>query len=432
MGLPLEETGTRRWVLFAAGAIAALLIWQAGEIELANHLIQSQSSAKIEHGIRLLPGNADAWDRLGRLRQWDLMDADPPAAINDYKRAVALEPTSPYYWMDLGSAFEDAGDFSSAREAFRHAEDIYPASADVAWHYGNFLLREGVANEGINEVAKAVRIDPSLLPEAVSTVWRAKRDVNLIVAEILPPNPISYFDAIDFFDSTHEADAALVIWQKVVALGKPFDLARSFPLIEELIRDDRSADTQRVWLGALQMTGKPHGMFPDHSVVWDGGFTEEFANGGLGWRWEPALGVSIDFDSPRQSASTRSVRVDFGGSTNLELYEPREYVAVEPNRTYLFRGYLRTERISTESGLRFSIVDPNHPTETSLVTENLTGTNGWTQVDAQVSTSPETHFLVIRVYRYPSRLFENKLTGTAWIADISLIPSAASQREAQR
>ena len=423
MEIPLEGTGGRRWILLAALAIAALLIWQAGRIELANYLIRSQSSAKIERGIRLLPGNADAWDRLGRFRQWDLMDPDPSAAIADYKNAVAREPTSPYYWMDLGSAFEDTGDIASAREALGHAEDIYPASADVAWHYGNFLLREGVPAEGIKEIAKAVRIDSSLLPEAVSSVWRASHDVNLIVNQLLPANPNSYFQTIDFFDSTREVEPALVIWQKVVALGQPFELTRSFPFIEELIRDDRSADAQRVWLDALQATSKPHEMPPDHSVVWDGGFTQEFANGGLGWRWEPALGVAIDFDSPRQSGGTRSVRVDFGGSTNLELYGPRQVVAVEPNRTYNFRGFLRTERISTESGVRFSIVDPNHPTQSSLVTNNLTGTNGWTEVDAQISTSPQTHFLLVRAYRYPSRLFENKLTGTAWIADISLIPS---------
>lgn len=432
MEIPLEGVGARRWTLLAAVAIAALLIWQAGRIELANYLIQSQSSAQIERGIRLVPGNADAWDRLGRFRQWDLIDPDPASAVSDYKNAVAREPTSPYYWMDLGSAYEDAGNISSAREALRHAEDVYPASAEVAWHYGNFLLREGAAGDGIKEIAKAIRIDPSLLPEAISTVWRATHDLHVVADELLPASVDSYFEAIDFFNSTHEAEPALAVWKKIVALGKPFELARSFPLIEELIRGDRSADAERVWLDALRATGKPHEMPPDHSMVWDGGFTQKFTNGGLGWRWEPSSGVSIDFDSPRKTAGTQSVRIDFGGSTNLELDTPCEYVPVEPNRTYDFRGYLRTERISTESGLRFSIIDPNHPGKTSLATDNLTGTNGWTEANGQISTSPETHFLLIRVYRYPSRLFENKLTGTGWVADISLIPSAANQKEAQR
>jgi hypothetical protein len=102
---------------------------------------------------------------------------------------------------------------------------------------------------------------------------------------------------------------------------------------------------------------------------------------------------------------------------------------VEPNRPYAFRGYLRTERISTESGLRFSIIDPNHVSQVNILTDNLTGTNGWTEVATQVRTGPDTHFLAVQVYRTPSRLFENKLSGTAWIADISLIPADADQKE---
>ena len=429
MEIPLEGNSGRRWVLLGSIVIAGLLIWQAGQVWLADRLIQSQSAPKIERGVRLLPGNADAWDRLGRFRQWDLMDPDPASAIVDYKNALQHEPTSPYYWMDLGSAYEDAGDAASARQAFLRAEEVYPASADVAWHYGNFLLREGMAADAMKEISKAVRIDPSLLPQAVSRVWRSSHDVDVVVNQLLPANLDSYFAAIDFFDSAHEPEPALVVWRKIVALSEPFARKRVFPFLEELIRDDRSDDAEKVWQGSLAADGLPSRAATNHSVVWDGGFSQPFPNGGLGWRWEPPLGVAIDFDAPRRFSGTRSVRIDFGGSTNLELDEPQQYVPVEPNRTYNFRGYLRTERISTESGLRFSIVDPHHPRDTTVVTDNLTGTNGWTEVNAPVRTGPQTHFVLIRMYRFPSRLFENKLTGTAWIADVSLVPADAEEKE---
>jgi hypothetical protein len=34
----------------------------------------------------------------------------------------------------------------------------------------------------------------------------------------------------------------------------------------------------------------------------------------------------------------------------------------------------------------------------------------------------------VRLYRRPSRLFENKLSGTAWVADVSLIPFEAKAK----
>jgi hypothetical protein len=40
-----------------------------------------------------------------------------------------------------------------------------------------------------------------------------------------------------------------------------------------------------------------------------------------------------------------------------------------------------------------------------------------------VTTGRETNFLLVRLLRTSSRLFENKLSGTVWIADVSLVPA---------
>ncbi|MGA6954271.1 MAG: hypothetical protein WBY73_04125 [Candidatus Acidiferrales bacterium] len=40
-----------------------------------------------------------------------------------------------------------------------------------------------------------------------------------------------------------------------------------------------------------------------------------------------------------------------------------------------------------------------------------------------MDTGPETRFVVVRLYRAASRLFENKLSGTVWLADVTLVPA---------
>jgi hypothetical protein len=117
------------------------------------------------------------------------------------------------------------------------------------------------------------------------------------------------------------------------------------------------------------------------------------------------------------------VRLLFNGGTNLTLAQPVQYVPVEPGVTYDFHAYMRTENITTESGIRFSITDPNHDNAVDQHTENMTGSHGWTSVDLDVTTAPSTHFLLIRLVRDRSRLFDNKLSGLVWIADVSLIPA---------
>jgi hypothetical protein len=39
----------------------------------------------------------------------------------------------------------------------------------------------------------------------------------------------------------------------------------------------------------------------------------------------------------------------------------------------------------------------------------------------ELTTGPDTHFLLVRLLRFGSRLFDNKLSGTVWIADASLV-----------
>jgi hypothetical protein len=93
---------------------------------------------------------------------------------------------------------------------------------------------------------------------------------------------------------------------------------------------------------------------------------------------------------------------------------------------------MRTEAITTESGMRFSVIDPNHNGALSVLTDNFTGSHPWTPVDADFVTGPSTHFLLVRLYRDPSRLFENKLEGTVWIADVSLVASMTQAGQTPR
>ncbi|HXN71952.1 MAG TPA: tetratricopeptide repeat protein [Candidatus Acidoferrales bacterium] len=432
MEITLEGKGARGALLIAALAIALFFSYQGVRLWVADYRINSNRLALIERGAALEPGNAEAWDILGRFRQLDFDAGDPNEAIKDFQRALHDDPLSSYYWMNLAAAYEAAGNDSDAQKAFEDAQAVYPLSALVAWNYGNFLLREQRWTEGYAQIQLAVRTDSTLLPLAISRTWRSNQDVDTLLNQVLPVDVNAYLQALDFFASIHEAEPGLRVWQRLIALRKPIALPLSFSFLDELIRADRSEDASRVWREALDAAGLAHEGLGNESLMWDGNFTGDFTNGGLGWRWNNPLGATIDFDSAPPGHSGRSVRVDFGGGSNLELQYPLEYVSVEPNRTYHFLANLRTEAISTESGMRFSIADPNHSGIPALETENLTGDHAWTLAELDVPTGAQTHFLTVRLYRNKSRLFENKLSGTAWIADLTLVPTRADAGRSQQ
>lgn len=424
MEIALGEVRRRRVLLAVSLATAAILIFQSSELWFASYRLASGKIELMERGAALVPGNAAAWDSLGRLRQWDFANPDLSGAIADYRKAVTADPRSAHYWMDLASAYEAAGDSARARDAFLHAKAVYPLSAEVAFYYGNFLLRQQEYSEAYTELRRAVRTDRTLLPLAISRTWRSSEDVDELLNQMLPPEADAYLQALDFFASIHRADPGLVVWQRLLGLGQPIVLSRTFPFFEELIQEDRGEDARRMWREAVLAAGMPYQESRDHSLIWNGDFTRDLANGGLEWRWVPFPGISIDFDTEPAPHGSRAVRLDFNGGSNISLGAPLQYVPVEPGRNYRFHAYMRTQEITTESGMRFSVTDPNHPDALNLLTENFTGSRGWTAMDADLTTGPQTHFLLVRLLRNPSRLFDNKLSGTVWIADVSLVPSS--------
>jgi tetratricopeptide (TPR) repeat protein len=421
----LLSTAGRRWCVVAVSlAVAALLIFQASELWLASHRLDSKQIGQVERGVALVPGDGAAWDQLGRMRQWDFLNSDLPGAIDDFWKAVGYDPRSAHFWMDLAAAYEESGDDSRAREAYLRAKAVYPASAEVAFHYGNFLLREQEYPGAYAELRRAVATDPTLLPLAISRTWRSSEDVDELLNNVLPANQQAYLEALDFFASIHEVEPGLAVWQRLVALGKGLPIARINSFFEELIREDRADDARRVWREALAAAGLPVDEPTNGNLVFNGNFSHGFLEEGLDWRWTELTDAEMDFDPEPGPNGSRAVRVDFNGGTNLALDEPKQYVPVEPGRSYHFHAYMRTEGITTESGMRFSLADPNHGGAVNLQTVDFTGSRAWTAVESDFTAGPDTHFVLVQLFRSPSRLFENKLEGTVWIADVSLVPVA--------
>ena len=417
-----------RAVLLVSIAAAAIISYQAGKIWLADDRVRTDRIDQMERGVAIEPGNGAAWDGLGRVRQTDFENPDPIRAVEDFKKAVQRDPLSAEYWMDLAGAYEATGNIPLARDAFDHARAAYPSSAQVAWIYGNFLLRQNAYEEGFAQINRAARTDPNLVPLAISRSWHSDQNVNLLLDKVLPANSNAYFQAIDFMAATNQADPALVIWQRLLSLGKPIALPGSFPLLELLIRTDHAEDASRVWREALSAAGLPHEEPANGSLMWNGNFSREFANGGLDWRWNAPFGAAIEFDAPL-AAEGRSLRLDFAGAANLELSQPLQFVPVAPGRSYHFHAMVRTEGITTESGIFFNITDPNHAGAVNVLTKSFTGSHPWTASDADFATGVDTHFLLVQLRRYQSHLFENRLGGTAWVSGVSLIPATSVEQQ---
>ena len=376
-----------------------------------------------------MPGNAEAWDRIGEALAANF-DAQPAGAISFFDHAVKANPRSARDWMDLAQAYEADGNVPQASAAYERAQRDYPISAEVSWKYGNFLLRQGQTSGGLAEVHHALVTDPSLVPLAISRIWSLDPDARVILHDVLPEGQQARFQALDFFAARHQEAAALETWEEIAALAKtkPIDIHDAFAFMQHLISSDQATEAERIWREALAASRWPDSEATGVSQIWNGGFEEPIVNGGLDWRFEQVPGAYVSTDSHVHHSGEKSLRVDFTGGVNLDFWYVHQIVPVEPSTRYAFQCFMRTQSISTDSGMRFEILDLND-NEVNLMTPDLTGTSPWTPVRADVMTGRNTHFLDIRLRRLPSRLFDNKLSGTVWVDDVSLSQKPATGAE---
>jgi tetratricopeptide (TPR) repeat protein len=404
-------------------AVAATVCAVAGRLFLASYFNASSDSEHWLKAARLVPGNAEYWMHLARYRQWDFDGSDFRLARQYYEKAVATDPRSSRDWMELAGAYEQAGDNGAARHAFDQAVSLYPLSAEVKWNYGNFLLRQGDTAEGFTQLGRAASIEPDLTPLALSRCWESDPDVGLILSEVVPHTVDSYADAMDFFATVHDVNAGLQAWNRLLVLKQPFQLKVTFDLITEMVHQQRATEAQQLWRQAYDALGLRYDKPADGSVVWNGGFEHDVASGGMDWNLNGATGVTIQPVTSNVHSGKRSLLVTFGGSSNIDFTHVFEYVPVVPSCTYHFRAFMRTEVITTDSGMRFYVADPYSNGAVRLITPNTVGTHDWTAVEADITTGPDSHVVLVQLRRIPSRLFENKIEGAVWIDDVSLTPA---------
>lgn len=412
----------RRTAAFIAILAAVWFCFAGGRHALASHYAASSNPANWELAARIEPGNPEIWYKLGRFRQLDFDNADVSLAISYYRRAIQLNPRSPYYKVDLAGALEMAGNNGEADNYFRAAQSAYPISAEVSWKYGNYLLRQNRLSEAFAEFHRAVMVDRNMIAPAVSQVWHSDPDVHVLLDQVLPDTADAYSQALAFLTDAQEPTAALEVWHRLIAKDPHADWKLVFALTDMLVAQEKFEEAGTVWRRAVGRDEGSDPAYAGNSLVYDGGFEKDISGGGFGWRQSDAMGADFDFDTGVKHSGSRSARLAFDGSENLSYEGLFQYVLVSPGTRYRFQGFMRTDQITTESGMQFEIVDPKDKSHLDVVTPNETGTLPWTMEQVDFTTGANTHLILIRLARKPSQRLDNKLRGTVWIDDVTLAP----------
>jgi tetratricopeptide (TPR) repeat protein len=425
MVLRLSSSIARATLFFVAAVLAAALGYSSTRNALAAHYAGMETRAGQERAAQLEPGNPENWFLLGRYWQYNLEEPDAKRAIAAYRNALSLDPHSANTWLDLAASYESEGDAAAARDAFQQAKRVYPISAEVAWRYGNFLLRQNEISAAFAEIRQSVAVDPKRAAEAVSRSWRLDPDINSIIENVLPPSAPIYLDAIRELDADAAMDPALTVWDKLRALQPPprIELSQVIPFTDSLVQAHRIDDAHRVWTQAVTLANPiPPPNDVAGSLIWDGGFETGVSGGGFSWVYAPAsLGVQSSFDAKEKHSGERSLRLIFDGRRNVDFSGICHLAFVEAGASYRFSAWVHTQALTTDQGVRFRLEWTENAHNASVETPDVHGTQPWTGVSIPwIATGDGSRQVRVCIVRKPSDDFGSRIHGSAWIDDVAL------------
>jgi tetratricopeptide (TPR) repeat protein len=397
--------------------------YKSGRRAMGDWYFRKQSPTGIEEAIRWDGENPQYYDALGTLTHLYGDTKDLDASVGFYENAVRLGAYDAHVWSDLGAAYDWAGRTNDARDAFKRAIHLFPNSPEINWRFANFAFRTRRIPEGLQALRVVLRGTTPSHRDVFLLATRTTSSNSAILEEMLPLQATTFFDYLNFQVEKDNMTAAEQVWARVLQLNLPFDLPQAFPYLDALIQHGEVSRLKAAWdtlaerfpLQIRQRTNAPN-------LVTNGGFEFDILNGGLDWRVIPVEGAVASVDSGDSAEGSRALRIEFNGERNLDYEHVFQYVAVQPNTQYRFSGSMRAKGISTDSGLRFQIVDALDKSNLFLSTENLLGTTGWSPQQLEFKTKANTHLVTVRIARPTSVKLDNQIRGTVWIDQVSLTP----------
>lgn len=419
MTFRIESAAARSACMALALAVFSFLAFFSIRAAAADYLVGENTPSGYQRAVRLEAGNAENWHTLGRYWQYNLENPDAAAAMAAYRRSLAINPRSADAWLDLASLLESEGQASEARSAFLAAQKAYPISAEVAWRYGNFLLRQGDRDAAFAEFRRSVEADPLRGAEAFSRAIRVEPDIRKVLGPAIPPYRRVYLDIIRGL-AQNQLEDALTVWRQLPP-GSPLRLEDAQPLVDKLREQHRIREAWKIWSEATALAGLP-GEEPADSLVWDGGFETGVSNIAFSWQYPPIWqGVEIARDSGVAHSGRFSLRVSFDGKSNLYFHSVCHVIPVEPGARYRLTAWIRTRGLTTDERVRL-VLHAVSVASDPLYTASPEKDQPWSEVALDWTSPPGEHQGSLCLVRNASAEPDNRIRGEFWIDDVALRP----------
>lgn len=377
---------------------------------------QSQYTDLAEWSISLAPDDPQTHYGAAILFEKTFLPEDLEKSLAEYQKTAALTPNNYLAWLDVGKAFERAGNPELAEKSYRKAEQLAPNYANVKWTVGNFLLRMGNATEGFEKIRYAAETNNNYSNPFISIV-RQSFDGNIETTKSVVGDSIKLRSALAvFLAGEKKFDDSMNIWNSLPANEK----------ITALKADGEAIYTQLIagkrFLQALEIKSQTNeAKNYEIGKISNGGFETDIQtkNDGI-FEWTIADGFhpQIGIDDQQKKDGTRSLVYIFNSDDGREYRRISQIVAVKSGMKYKLQFFYKSA-LKTNSTIKCEILNAF---DGSLIaqTEAVQAVSDWTIETVEFTVPENMQGIVLSLNRATCASAICPISGKIWLDGFNL------------
>ena len=373
----------------------------------------SDAKGAVDRAVALLPADAESHAARAEVLQ---QIEDYEQARDEFARAVQLRPRDYYLWMLLGVTRDQNQDQAGALRALEQAVALAPSYAQPRWQLGNLLLRMGQLDRAFDELRQAAQSNPSLWPNVDDLAWGVYgHDANTVV-RVIQPQTDSARMALALFFARHNQGAAALDQFRAIRVKSDNGTEG---LLDHLLKARAFGEAYEVWTGRR---GVP---LTNAEAIRDGGFEGTLTIGepGFGWQITPSVGnVTMSIDEGAHQSGTRSLRLDFHGSSDPTSPLVTQIVLVQPRTRYHLGLAALSKDFFSAADPVITLIDASDPKAAVLAKSAplLSDPNVWREFAIDFTTNESTRALTFTLARQTCANNPCPAFGTVWIDSVLL------------
>lgn len=160
----------------------------------------------------------------------------------------------------------------------------------------------------------------------------------------------------------------------------------------------------------------------DRGILLNPGFEQDFTN----WNVTSRPGLNVSIDSTVAHTGLKSCKLQFTGTDDIKYQHLSQGpIPVKPNTGYLLRGFMKSENLSSASGVRLYVEGSRLPGKETEQNEyfnaqsnEILGTNDWDDMAVSFHTLSDTTNIFVYIVRWDTG---EQIGGTCWLDDLYLM-----------